>query len=106
MIDWRGYRQLDLFSWLPQSEQSLYLLLCLLAVSASFLIVGYRCRASAFAGYLLVLTLETRGHHILNAGHTLLALMLLYLSISPCGQALSIDSCRANRQSGRTKKSQ
>lgn len=62
-----------------------------LAACGTCLALGLFSRASALLAFLILLSLDSRDHFVFHPAFSLLRMMLLYLSLSPCGETLSID---------------
>src|SRR5579875_75902 len=95
---YRGHPQLDLLDFLPKSDLWLHLLMALLAVAGLGLTFGFFSRTSALVAALIILTLNSRGHFALHTGHSIMTVMLFYLSLSRCGEALSVDRLLRRRR--------
>jgi hypothetical protein len=65
-----------------------------LLVSAIALTVGWHSRIAALLVFVLIMSFEFRNPHIFNSGDTLLRIEALFLALSPCGAALSLDQRR------------
>jgi hypothetical protein len=88
---WNGTPQFSLFSYLPSDTATTEKLFLALLVSAVCLIVGLFSRVSAFAVFLILLSFDSRNHFVFHPAFALLRVMALYLSVSHCGDALSLD---------------
>lgn len=80
----------SLLSYLPGDDIWIRLMLILLAVCGVCLVLGVFSRLSALIAYLIILSLDARNHFVLHTGHKILYIMLLYLTLSRCGDALSV----------------
>lgn len=89
--DWRGCPQLDLITLLPDTELTVDLILFLLAFCGILLALGLFSRSCALIAYLIIVSLDSRGHFALHTGHAIMMVILLYLSVSRCGDALSLS---------------
>ncbi len=91
-------------SWVPPSQWSLHFLsgaawfqASLFVVAAALalaLIVGYRTRWATVGSWLLLASLHVRLPIVLNAGDTLLRLLLFWGMFLPLGAAWSVDARR------------
>jgi hypothetical protein len=66
----------------------------LLLVSAIALTVGWHSRLAALIVFVLIMSFEFRNPFIFNSGDNLIRVEALFLAMSPCGAALSLDQCR------------
>jgi hypothetical protein len=87
-----GYRWglLELF---PQKGAAIALLV-LLFVAGFCLMIGFRSRLAALLVFVALLSFARRNPWVFNAGDSLLRHMALFLSVSHCGAALSVDARR------------
>jgi hypothetical protein len=76
------------------SDQALLVGWILLLVSAISLMVGWHSRLAALAAFILIVSFEHRNIWVFNAGDTAIRIEALFLAISPCGVALSLDQRR------------
>lgn len=65
-----------------------------LVLSAGALMVGWHSRVAAVVVFVLVLSFERRVAPALNAGDVLVRIEALFVAVSPCGAALSLDQRR------------
>ena len=72
-------------------------LFVLMLVAAMALMVGFYPRAAALFLFIGTASLQRRDPYVHNAGDALLRIMPLYLALSPCGAALSLDRWRKHR---------
>ena len=72
-------------------------LFVLMLVAAIALMVGFYPRAAALFLFIGTASLQRRDPYVHNAGDALLRIMPLYLALSPCGAALSLDRWRKHR---------
>lgn len=86
---WMGSPQLDVLSFLPADNFWLQGALVLLVVSGVCLILGVFSRLNALIVYLIMLSLDSRNHFVLNTGIKIMIVMTLFLVVSRCGEALS-----------------
>lgn len=63
----------------------------LLLASAVAMTVGWHSRLAALIVFVLVISFEFRNPYIFNSGDNLIRIEALFLALSPCGAALSID---------------
>jgi hypothetical protein len=76
------------------SDQALLIGWILLLVFSVALMVGWHSRLAALAVFVLILSFEHRNLWVFNAGDTAIRIEALFLAISPCGAALSLDQRR------------
>jgi hypothetical protein len=67
----------------------------LLLVSAIAMTVGWHSRLAALIVFVLIMSFEFRNPFIFNSGDNLIRIQALFLALSPCGAALSLDQRRA-----------
>jgi hypothetical protein len=67
------------------------LLFGILALVALALLVGYRTRLVTFAAWMLLLSIQWRNPLVLNAGDTLLRMLLFWSMLLPLGAHWSVD---------------
>jgi len=65
-----------------------------LLVSAVAMTVGWHSRLAALIVFVLILSFEVRSPYIFNSGDSLIRIEALFLALSPCGAALSLDQRR------------
>lgn len=65
-----------------------------LMVSSVVLIAGWHSKLAAFVVFVMIMSFERRNPWIFNSGDALIRIMSLYLALSPCGAALSLDQRR------------
>lgn len=66
----------------------------LLLLSAIAMTVGWHSRIAALIVFVLVISFELRNPYIFNSGDNLIRIEALFLALSPCGAALSLDQRR------------
>jgi hypothetical protein len=76
------------------SDSELLIGWLVLLVAAIALTVGWHSRLAAIVVFVLVLSFERRDPWIFNAGDGLIRIEALFLALSSCGAALSIDQRR------------
>ncbi|WP_018158810.1 HTTM domain-containing protein [Smaragdicoccus niigatensis] len=76
------------------SDTAVVILWGLLLVAAAALTVGWHSRLAALVVLLIVLSFERRNMFVFNSGDVLLRIEALFLVLSPCGSALSLDRKR------------
>jgi hypothetical protein len=91
-----GYLAWSVLDLIPGDGTVIALWVIMLAASIS-LIVGYRPRIGALIMFIGVVSLERRDPYVHNSGDILMRIMPLYLLLSPCGAALSLDRWRKAR---------
>lgn len=67
----------------------------LLLVAAIAMTVGWHSRLAALIVFVLIMSFEFRNPYIFNSGDNLIRVEALFLALSPCGAALSLDQLRA-----------
>jgi hypothetical protein len=72
-------------------------LLIIMLAAAVCTCIGFFPRAAALVLFVGMLSLQRRDPYVHNAGDALLRIMPLYLALSPCGEALSLDRWRKQR---------
>jgi hypothetical protein len=77
------------------SDRALLIGWTVLLVSAIALTVGWHSRLAALAVLLLILSFEFRNPSVFNSGDNLIRIEALFVAVSPCGVALSLDRRRA-----------
>jgi hypothetical protein len=77
------------------SDRALLIGWTVLLVSAIALTVGWHSRLAALAVLLLTLSFEWRNPSVFNSGDNLFRIEALFVAMSPCGAALSLDRRRA-----------
>lgn len=82
---------LSLITLLHLDDSGVSLLLAVLFVSGLFLFIGLWSKTSALISYLIILTFLNRNPYVLHTGIKIFCVMLLLLSISRCGEALSLS---------------
>jgi uncharacterized membrane protein YphA (DoxX/SURF4 family) len=80
----------DVLSYFPRDDVWLSGMLVLLVVCGICLTAGIFSRFSAFLIYLILLSLDSRNHFVLNSGIGILCYLCLFLVFSKCGEALSL----------------
>jgi hypothetical protein len=66
-----------------------------LLVSAIALIIGWHSRLAALTVFVLILSFEHRNLWVFNSGDLAVRIEALFLALSPCGAALSVDQLRS-----------
>jgi Vitamin K-dependent gamma-carboxylase len=65
-----------------------------LLLSAIAMTIGWHSRLAALIVFVLIMSFEFRNSYIFNSGDNLLRVEALFLALSPCGAALSLDQKR------------
>jgi hypothetical protein len=65
-----------------------------LLLSAIAMTIGWHSRLAALIVFVLIMSFEFRNTYIFNSGDNLLRVEALFLALSPCGAALSLDQKR------------
>jgi hypothetical protein len=73
-------------------------LLVVMVLAAVCLTVGFFPRVAALVLFVGMMSLVRRDPLVHNSGDILLRIMALYLALSPCGEALSLDRLRKHRE--------
>ena len=94
----KGQWSLHLLSGAVAYQAGLFLLAAALAAA---LIVGYRTRLATIGSWILLASLHVRLPVVLNAGDTLLRVLLFWSMFLPLGEAWSIDARRRPSPAGR-----
>ena len=68
-----------------------------LLIAAVMLTVGWHSRLAAFLVFVLVVSFERRTSFVFNAGDGLIRIEALFLMVSSCGAALSLDRRRVGK---------
>jgi hypothetical protein len=79
-------------SW--TDDRALVIGWAVLLVSAIALTVGWHSRLAALIVFVLIMSFEFRNPIIFNSGDNLIRVEALFLALSPCGAALSLDQHR------------
>jgi hypothetical protein len=77
------------------SDHALLVGWILLLVSSVALTIGWHSRLAALAVFVLILSFEHRDVWVFNSGDLAVRIEALFLAISPCGAALSLDQVRS-----------
>lgn len=65
-----------------------------LMVASLVMIVGWHTKLATFLVFVMIMSFERRNPWIFNSGDGLIRILSLYLALSPCGAALSLDQRR------------
>ena len=76
------------------SESALLIGWWVLLVSAVAMTVGWHSRIAALLVFVLVVSFDRRNPFVFNSGDVLFRIEALFLALSPCGAALSVDQLR------------
>jgi hypothetical protein len=85
-----GIPRLDLLNGVTDPRIG-YAFFLAVIVLAGLTCIGLATRFSAFFLFLGVITLHHRDGAILHGGDTLMRVMVVYMAVSPCGRACSVD---------------
>jgi len=98
-----GFPTLDRFSYLTYvSNGTILFVLHVLALAAvAAFTLGLRARAAAVVSLVVVLSYMHRAPVVVSLVEPLLAMVLFYLCLGPCGGALSLDELLAGWRAGR-----
>lgn len=77
------------------SDRALTIGWTVLLVSAIALTVGWHSRLAAATVFVLILSFEHRDLWVFNSGDLAMRIEALFLALSPCGAALSLDQLRS-----------
>ena len=80
--------------WIWTDDRALVIGWALLLVSAIALTIGWHSRLAALIVFVLIMSFEFRNPFIFNSGDNLIRIEALFLAMSPCGAALSLDKYR------------
>ncbi|EID16351.1 Vitamin K-dependent gamma-carboxylase [Mycobacterium xenopi RIVM700367] len=87
------------FQWgvfaLWTSDRALLLGWAVLLVSSVLVTIGWHSRLAALVVFVLIVSFEHRNPWVWNSGDIVVRLEALFLALSPCGAALSLDQKRA-----------
>jgi hypothetical protein len=85
----------DAYQWgvvaIWTSDHALLIGWILLLVSSVALMIGWHSRLAGLAVFVLILSFEHRDVWVFNSGDLAVRIEALFLAISPCGAALSLD---------------
>jgi hypothetical protein len=76
------------------SDRALLIGWTLLLASSVALMIGWHSRLAALAVFVLIVSFEHRNVWVFNSGDLAVRIEALFLAISPCGAALSLDQVR------------
>ena len=76
------------------SDRALTIGWTVLVVSAIALTIGWHSRLAAVTVFVLILSFEHRNLWVFNSGDLAMRIEALFLALSPCGAALSLDQLR------------
>jgi len=77
-----------------QSHQAFLIGWVVLMVASVVMIFGWHSRLASIVVFVLIMSFERRNPWIFNSGDALIRILSLYLALSPCGAALSLDQRR------------
>ena len=77
------------------SDQAILIGWAVLLASAIALTLGWHSRVAAVLVFVLILSFLHRDLWVFNAGDSVVRIMALFVALSPCGTALSLDQRRA-----------
>ncbi|BBY07031.1 HTTM domain-containing protein [Mycobacterium noviomagense] len=77
------------------SDRALLVGWAVLLVASLALTIGWRSRLAALGVFVLILSFQHRNPWVWNSGDLLVRLEALFLALSPCGAALSLDQRRS-----------
>lgn len=83
--------------FLFESPEAVAGLFVLAAIAAAALLVGYRTRLATIVSWVLLVSLQTRNPLVINAGDTLLRLLLMWSIFLPLARCWSMDAWRRNK---------
>lgn len=76
------------------SNEAIMIGVVVLVLSAIALMVGWHSRLAAVVVFILIMSFERRATYAFNGGDFLVRIEAFFLTISPCGAALSLDQRR------------
>ncbi|KAB7752106.1 HTTM domain-containing protein [Mycolicibacterium mucogenicum] len=77
-----------------QSHQAFLIGWIVLMVASIVMTVGWHSRLASIVVFVMIMSFERRNPWIFNSGDALIRIISLYLALSPCGAALSLDQRR------------
>ncbi len=77
-----------------QSHQAFLIGWIVLMVASIVMIFGWHSRLASIVVFVMIMSFERRNPWIFNSGDALIRILSLYLALSPCGAALSLDQRR------------
>lgn len=77
-----------------QSHQAFLIGWIVLMVASVVMIFGWHSRLASIVVFVMIMSFERRNPWIFNSGDALIRILSLYLALSPCGAALSLDQRR------------
>ena len=80
------------------SDRALLIGWILLLVSSVAVTIGWHSRLATLAVFVLILSFEHRDVWVFNSGDLAVRIEALFLAISPCGAALSLDQVRSTEK--------
>ncbi|OKH84827.1 gamma-carboxylase [Mycobacterium sp. ST-F2] len=80
------------YAW--PGDTALFVGWIVLMVVSLALMVGWHTKLAAFLVFVMIMSFERRNPWIFNSGDGLIRILSLYLALSPCGAALSLDQRR------------
>ena len=86
--------------FLSESPAWTVALLATAGIAAIALLAGFKTRAATILSWVLLVSLQARNHLPLNAGDTVLALLLFWGMFLPLGACWSVDARRNGARSG------
>lgn len=92
-----NYLHLNIFNMLPVSYEMVYAVIGIYIVALLSALVGYHTRISLIISYICLISLHHRNIWLLSSAEMIMRSMTIFLICSPCGNALSIDSLRGER---------
>lgn len=83
---------LTMFTWLPQSDTTLWVCFAIFFAQVVALLIGYKSRLQAVCVFIWLTSFQHRLHLINDGEDTVFRLFCFLLIFMPIGQALSIDA--------------
>lgn len=71
-----------------------------LTVALAFMLIGFQTRLATIAVWVLMVSFDNLNPYVENNGDVARAILLLYLVLTPCGAAWSLDRWRERRRTG------
>jgi hypothetical protein len=79
---------------------ALWLFMIALVIALLFMLIGFGTRWAVAVVWVLTLSFDNLNPYLENNGDTARCILMLYLVLTPCGAAWSLDDCRRRRRTG------
>jgi hypothetical protein len=90
--------RINFFKWLTPEESSAWFVLIVYILSAFLMMIGFQTKVSTIICFVLLVSLHTRNHAILNSGDNIMRCMLFLMMFAPTHVKYSVDSWFRSRQ--------